>query len=208
MPEEAGGRGAAREDAILRATLTLLARDGYDQMTIDAVAAQARASKATIYRRWPGKAALVVAAVRRHGGQPEPEVPDTGDLRADLLAVLTAMRASLKGQDAALLLGLLAAMRRDAALAEAVRDQVTVVKRGLFDEIIRRAAARGDVSENADAAMLAEVSSAVLFSRLLVTGQGFDDRFAEHFADTVLLPIATSETTATSAKERSRTPSS
>lgn len=190
MAEAVGGRGAAREEAILRATLTLLARDGYDQMTIDAVAAEARSSKATIYRRWPGKAALVVAAVRRYGGQPEPEAPDTGDLREDLLAVLTAMRDSLQGQDAALLLGLLAAMRRDAALAKAVRDQVVVVKHGLFYEIIRRAAACGDVPVEADAAMLAEVSSAVLLSRLLVTGQGFDDRFAEHFTDTVLLPIA------------------
>lgn len=192
MAEAAGGRGAAREEAILRAALTLLARDGYDQMTIDAVAAQARASKATIYRRWPGKAALVVAAVRRYGGQPEPEAPDTGDLRSDLLAVLTAMRASLEGQDAALLLGLLAAMRRDAELAGAVRDQVVGVKHGLFDAITRRAAARGDIPSKADikSTMLAEVSSAVLLSRLLVTGQGFDDRFAEHFTDTVLLPVA------------------
>ena len=61
-----GGRGATRETAILQATLELLAESGYDQLTIDAVAARARCSKATIYRRWPGKAALVITAVRRH----------------------------------------------------------------------------------------------------------------------------------------------
>ena len=77
MEDAAGGRGAAREEAILLATLKLLAESGYDQMTVDAVAAEAHSSKATIYRRWPGKAALVVAAVRRYGGQPEPEAPDS-----------------------------------------------------------------------------------------------------------------------------------
>ena len=50
-----GSRGAVREDAILRATLELLAESGYDQLTIDAVAARARCSKATIYRRWPDR---------------------------------------------------------------------------------------------------------------------------------------------------------
>jgi AcrR family transcriptional regulator len=64
----AGTRGAAREEAILLATLELLGEAGYDRMTMDAVAARARASKATIYRRWPDKAGLVVAAVRRHAG--------------------------------------------------------------------------------------------------------------------------------------------
>jgi AcrR family transcriptional regulator len=97
-----GGRGATRETAILRATLELLGESGYDQMTIDAVAARARCSKATIYRRWPDKAALVVTAVRRHAGQPAAATaPDTGSLRSDPQAALKAMRSSLSGQDAA-----------------------------------------------------------------------------------------------------------
>jgi AcrR family transcriptional regulator len=87
----AEGRGAAREDAILLATLDLLVESGYDQLTMDAVAGRARCSKATIYRRWPGKAELVVTAVRRHAGDPAPAVPDTGTLRGGLLAALAAM---------------------------------------------------------------------------------------------------------------------
>ncbi|WP_297546447.1 helix-turn-helix domain-containing protein [Amycolatopsis sp.] len=63
-------RGEQREDAILLAVLELLAEVGYDQMTMDGVAARAHASKATIYRRWPGKAELVVTAVKRHSGSP------------------------------------------------------------------------------------------------------------------------------------------
>jgi AcrR family transcriptional regulator len=177
-----------RETAILRATLELLAESGYDQLTIDAVAARARCSKATIYRRWPGKAALVSTAIRRHAGQPAAAVPDTGGLRSDLQAALGIMRASLSGQDAALILGLLSAMHRDPELAGAVREQVLDVKREVFDAVIARAAARGNIPATADGALLAEISSAVLLSRLLVTGEPLDDAFTQHLVDAVLLP--------------------
>jgi len=183
-----GGRGAARETAILRAALELLAESGYDQLTIDAVAARARSSKATIYRRWPDKAALVVTAVRRHAGQPAVAAPDTGGLRSDLQAALQLMRTSLSGQDAALILGLLSAMHRDPELAGAVREQVLRAKREVFDAVITRAAARGDVPATTDSALLAEICSAVLFSRLLVTGEPLDDAFTQHLVDAVLLP--------------------
>ena len=183
-----GSRGAVREDAILRATLELLAESGYDQLTIDAVAARARCSKATIYRRWPGKAALVSTAIRRRAGQPAAAVPDTGSLRSDLQAALRIMRSSLSGQDAALILGLLSAMHRDPELAGAVREQVLDVKREVFDAVIARAAARGDIPATADGALLAEISSAVLLSRLLVTGDPLDDAFTQHLVDAVLLP--------------------
>ena len=185
-----GGRGATREIAILRATLELLAESGYDQMTIDGVAARARCSKATIYRRWPDKAALVVAAVRRHAGEPAAAAaaPDTGSLRSDLQAALQAMRSSLSDQDAALILGLLGAMHHNPELAAVVREQVLEAKREVFGAVIARAAARGDVPAATDAALLAEICSAVLFSRLLVTGEPLDDDFTEHLVDAVLLP--------------------
>ena len=184
-----GTRGAMRETAILRATLELLAESGYDQLTIDAVAARARCSKATIYRRWPtGKAALVITAVRRYAGQPATAAPDTGSLRSDLLAAIQVMRSSLSGQDAALILGLLIAMHRDPELASAVREQVVEAKREVFGAVIARAAARGDIPATTDAALLAEISSAVLFSRLLVTGEPLDDAFSRHLVDAVLLP--------------------
>ncbi len=185
-----GGRGATREAAILRATLELLAESGYDQMTIEGVAARARSSKATIYRRWPDKAALVVAAVRRHAGQPAAAAaaPDTGSLRSDLQAALQAMRSSLSGQDAALILGLLGAMHHNPELAAVVREQVLEAKREVFGVVIARAAARGEVPVATNAALLAEICSAVLFSRLLVTGEPLDDVFTQHLVDAVLLP--------------------
>ena len=73
-----------REAEILEATLEVLAEVGYDRLTMDAVAARAKASKATLYRRWNDKASLVVDAllVVKHTA----ETPDTGTLRGDLIA--------------------------------------------------------------------------------------------------------------------------
>jgi AcrR family transcriptional regulator len=168
-------RGEVREEAILVATLELLAEVGYDRMTMDGVAARARSSKATIYRRWPGKPELVVAAVKRYAASPAAAPAESGGLREDLLAVLLAMRSSLTGQDAALILGLMIAMRRNAELAAAVRSQVLIDKGEAFGAVIARAVARGELPATVDHALFVEISSAMLFSRLFVTGEPLDD---------------------------------
>jgi AcrR family transcriptional regulator len=182
-------RGEVREEAILLATLELLAEVGYDRMTMDAVAARARSSKATIYRRWSGKPELVVSAVKRHTASPAATPTESGDLRQDLLAVLQAMRSSLTGQDAALILGLMIAMRRDAELAAAVRSQVVTDKGEAFGAVIARAVARGELPATVDHALFVEISSAMLFSRLFVTGEPLDDAYIHHLVDAVLLPL-------------------
>jgi AcrR family transcriptional regulator len=182
-------RGEVREEAILRATLELLAEAGYDQLTIDGVAARAHCSKATIYRRWQGKAELVTAAVRRHSAPPPEPAPGTGSLREDLLASLEAMRSSLAGQDTALILGLMTAMRHDRELAAMVREQVLDTKREVFGAAVARAVARGELPAGADHTLLAEISSAMLLSRLLVTGEPLDAAFAQQLVDDVLLPL-------------------
>ncbi|MEV8632134.1 TetR/AcrR family transcriptional regulator [Streptosporangium sp. NPDC051023] len=182
-------RGEIREEAILLAAMSLLSEVGYDQLTIEAIAERAHASKATIYRRWPGKADLVGTAIRRYAGTPVAAPPDTTNLRDDLVAVLLALRASLTGQDSALILGLLAAMRRDSDLAQTVRRHVLDHKRDVFAAVMARAAARGEVPQTIDHALLAEISSAALLSRLLVTGEPLDDPFLHTLVDAVLLPM-------------------
>jgi AcrR family transcriptional regulator len=182
-------RGDVREEAILRATLELLAEAGYDQMTMDAVATRAKASKATIYRRWQGKADLVVTAVQRHAARGGDRLPDTGSLRGDLLATLGAMRETLVGQDASLVLGLMMAMRRDAALADAVRAHLVDVKGEAFRIVLDRAVARGELAASTTHGMLAEIGSAMLFSRLFLTGGPVDDAFINSLVDEVLLPL-------------------
>ena len=184
-------RAQVREEAILLAAMALLGEVGYDRMSVDAVAERAHASKATIYRRWPGKAELVGEAIRRYAGRELAAPAETGSLREDLLAVLRIQRASLAGQDADLILGLLSAMRHDPDLAQIVRRHVLDHKREVFATVLTRAADRGDIPDSADYALLAEISSAVLFSRLLITDEPLDDDFLAGLVDVVLLPALT-----------------
>jgi AcrR family transcriptional regulator len=187
--EGTGTRGRARQDAILLAAVQLLAEVGYDRMTMDAVADRARASKATIYRRWPGKPELVVAALEQLAPPAATALPDTGSLRADLVAVLDGMRAGLMAQDAAVVLGLLTAMRNEPRLADVVRQRFLDVKGAAFDAVLARAVAAGTLAPTTDRALLAEVGSALLFSRLFITGAPLDTAVVEHLVAAVLLPL-------------------
>ncbi|MFB9831909.1 TetR/AcrR family transcriptional regulator [Actinoallomurus acaciae] len=189
MKNDDTARGEAREEAILAATLELLTEVGYDRMTMDAIATRARASKATIYRRWSGKADMVVAAVERRAGQGMAVQADPGDLRADLLGTLRAMRDGLTEQDAGLLLGLMTAMHHDDELARTVRARMVDDKRQAFDPVLDRAHARGELPADIDRTLLAELCSAMLFSRAFVTGEPQDDAFLAELVDRVLMPL-------------------
>jgi AcrR family transcriptional regulator len=183
------GRGEAREEAILAATLELLAEVGYDRMRMDAVAVRAKASKATIYRRWSGKADLVVTALSRHAGKRMTEQPDPGNLRDDLLGTLRTMRDSVTGQAAGLLFGLLTAMHHDEDLAGIVRTRMVDDKRQAFGPAIDRAIGRGELPAGTERALIAEISSAMLFSRAFVTDEPLDDAFLTGLVDNALLPL-------------------
>ncbi len=181
-------RSAAREFAICDAALALLGEVGYDRMSMDAVAARARASKATIYRRWPGKRELVLDAVRtRVADIVEP--PDTGSLRGDIIATLRVMADGIGGQDAALMAGVLRAMRSTPELADCVRTQVLEQKRYIGQVLVERAVARGELPTDADPDVWHEVAPALMFFRILVTDGPVDDAFLTHVADDVLVPL-------------------
>src|SRR3954453_18015238 len=104
-------RGESRESAILCAAFELLAEIGYERLTMDAVAIRARASKATIYRRWPGKAELVAAALRLCAGNDTMPIAESDSLRGDLIAMLRALRDKFQRSDRALFSGLIRAMQ-------------------------------------------------------------------------------------------------
>jgi len=174
-------RGAAREQAILVAVVALLGEVGYEAMTMDAVAARARSSKTTMYRRWRGKPELVRAAIDSHVSGRVLAAGDTGSLRGDLHAVMRAMRDHLTPDFMAMTGGLVQAMKHDPALAAGLRtlfaDQDAVAA-----EIVGRAVARGELPAAA-AARLAplvhEVIEATVLRRMLF-GAGLDDDFGRH----------------------------
>ena len=155
---------------------------------MDGIAARARSSKATIYRRWSSKGALVAAAVRCRSGE-YPALPDTGSLRGDLLATLEEMSKQMDDSDLGLLTGIFAAMRTDPDLAEAIREQIFNGKTELVAPMFQRAAARGERCRDDAHFLFHEIAPSMVIFRLTVTSLPIDTEFLEHLVDDVLLPV-------------------
>lgn len=186
-PTRSPGRpvNAAIDEQLLRATQDLLIEEGYERLTMDAVARRCGASKATIYRRWPGKTALVVAAATALFTTPD--VPDTGDLREDLLACGRAYVQD-RGRNAQVLAAVVTASQHDPALRTASRDALGAPYGGLFESVLSRAVDRGSVPEGVDVETLADVFPAVAYQRVAAQGRLLVDEDVVRVVDGVLLP--------------------
>jgi AcrR family transcriptional regulator len=188
-------RDESRDAAILAATLEVLGEVGYDLLTIEAVATRAKASKATVYRRWSGKAALVVEAIKSTGpqagpdGQPPCYWPDTGSLREDLLAGAREFVARLNSEQGELLCSVMTAQLRDPELAATMRATSYEDKRRSCRLLAERAIARGELTSTAGVDTFVEVLPAMMFNRLLLSGQPLDEEFVVHVVDDVALPL-------------------
>ena len=182
-------RDELREQAILDAAIELLTEVGYDRFSIDTLASRARASKATIYRRWRNKAEIVAEAVRRRAGDGGGCSPDTGSLRGDLLAFLEMVASSKAPEDAAFVAGLVRAMRVDPELNELMHCHVIGRKRVETLAIVERAVARGELVSASTATVTVEVLQAMLLGRLVVDGAPLDETFLLHVVDDIALPL-------------------
>jgi AcrR family transcriptional regulator len=178
----------AREGQILGAVLTLLQKVGYDQLTMDAVARESRASKATLYRRWTSKADLVVDAVCRAKGLPTPQDVNTGDLRADLVTMACAAGGLLDRVPASVTASLVTALHRDPELSAVFQDRFLGPRRHLARGILNRALARGDLGAGADPELLADILPAMVMHRVLVLGVPVGPVEIEQIIDHVVLP--------------------
>jgi AcrR family transcriptional regulator len=185
-------RGQAREQAILDAALELLAEIGYERVTMDAVASRAKASKATIYRKWPGKAELVAAALICHAKGEILDVPDSGTVRGDLLLVMEAMSSSFAGVDGPSVLGLVEAIRCDATLRDLVRGQIEWKTTHVGQLLASRATERGEQAAAADISSALGLAFSHLFIATLLNGSPPDDDARTGFVDTVLMPLINS----------------
>jgi AcrR family transcriptional regulator len=158
---------------------------------MDAVAARAKASKATIYRRWPGKPQMVADALRRHKFEVAPPV-DTGTLRGDLLAMVHAT-AEICITDLSLMLAVVFATQSNPELARLMRENVMPAARMQSDGIIDRAVARGEIAPAEDKIreLFHGLAPSLLMSRLAADNLPIDDEFVECVVDHVLLPVLT-----------------
>ncbi|HQR26630.1 MAG TPA: TetR/AcrR family transcriptional regulator [Nocardioides sp.] len=176
-----------REHEILSAALAVLAEVGYDRLTMDAVAARARASKATLYRRWNGKVELVIDALLTLK-QP-PESPDTGTLRGDLLAAACST-GGLTEDTLAPMAGVLTALVSDEEFATAFRREVIAPRTDLTRQAFERARERGELRDGVDLDLLAPALAALVLHRLYVLGTPPDETVLTALIDQIILPAA------------------
>ncbi|MGS0688454.1 TetR/AcrR family transcriptional regulator [Nakamurella sp. GG22] len=181
-------RGAALHDAILEATLAEIAEKGYAALTMEQVADRAGASKASLYRRWPDVTQLALAAA--YHAMPQPAgVPDTGNLRADLLAVLRQVRDQLAGAAGLAIRGVLGAGLRDPAVAAQVRTRSRGNTTAMMREIVTRAQARGECDPAAVSERRLEAGPALLRQRFIFGDGVIDDAYLREVVDEVILPL-------------------
>src|SRR6516225_7929721 len=188
------GRGRPRsveaDRAILAATVDLLASRGLAAMSIEEVAARAGVGKATIYRRWPSKGLLALDAFVASFREQQP-LPDTGTLRGDLIAALTAwVRAVTRTPMGPMLTGLIAEAQHDPELRRAWRDRVLEPLRGQHRIMLDRAIARGEIAASVDRDVVLDLFFGAAEHRLLLGHLPMTGEFIAEVVDVILAGLA------------------
>jgi AcrR family transcriptional regulator len=178
-------RSLACDQAILRAALDEYAERGYEGLSVDAVAARAGVSKATIYRRYQGKTDLVMAAAKGVVYD-EWEPPSGDDLRSDLRALLDHLRTVMFGTTAGRAARMVVAdSLSHPDLADAFHGLVAQ-RRALTRGIIEDAVERGELAPHVDAEVVTDMLAGSVFYRLFISGDPVDDAFLDTVVDTAL----------------------
>jgi AcrR family transcriptional regulator len=178
-----------RERELLAATLRLLQKRGYSGLTLDAVAATARASKSTVYRRWPTKAELVLAALIE-GVRRMTVVPETGSLRGDLLQIGVEIYEQASTH-AATMRAVLVEVSRNPALNDVIQQQFLEQKRPLIDHVLNRAVERGEIEVVAITDDLWDLLPGYLIYRSIWAIRPTTRRTVQDLVDHVIIPSLT-----------------
>ncbi|HEX5407199.1 MAG TPA: TetR/AcrR family transcriptional regulator [Pseudonocardiaceae bacterium] len=181
-------RGEELEHAILTAALAELTEVGYSALTMERVAIRARTSKAALYRRWAGRAELVLDACKLQSTS-DVDVPDTGALRSDVIALLRQMSAKMASPLGGILRGLLAEMTRDPEFAKLIRDRFHTVGPATIRVILERAVERGEVAAAILDSRRATVATDLLRNQFLLFGAPISDDVIVEIVDDVYLPL-------------------
>jgi AcrR family transcriptional regulator len=185
-----GASLTSREKELLTVTLQVLSETGYDKLTVDQVVARAHASKTTVYRRWPSKAELVRAAFAHRTRGEFAIPPDTGTLRGDLLA-LAEMIARVAGEYGRVIAGILAAGERSPRLRDLLAKDMYDERRDQVQGVLRRAATRGEIAQEAITDHLWDVLPAYILFRALLDERPVPPATLRALIDGVLLPSLT-----------------
>ncbi|GAB3837869.1 TetR/AcrR family transcriptional regulator [Micromonospora andamanensis] len=183
-------RGEELEQAILHAAAEELRESGYPGMTMDRVAARAGTNKNAIYRRWPHRAALGIAAYRHLSDVAMPN-PDTGTLRGDALEMLRQANETWSSPHGAVLRSLLAAAADDPTLLDLMRERsgADTMDRAWLS-LLERAVARGEAPPTAVHQRVAATPMMLLRAEYAMRGiPSVADEVLIDIVDEVFLPL-------------------
>jgi AcrR family transcriptional regulator len=182
-------RGEALEEAILRAAIEELAEVGYTAASMERIAIRARTSKAALYRRWSGRPDLIIDAYFRFAAS-DVDVPDTGSLRTDVIALLRTTANRATPATLHLLFGVMADAGTNEELKTKIRERLASMKpkqmRGILERAEARGEARGDLPERLRTLPLDLLRNEIL---QYAGGSNVPDEVIEEIVDVVFLPL-------------------
>lgn len=178
-----------REEELYGAVLDLLREVGYEALTMDAVAARTRSSKATLYRQWQCKPTLVAAALR-HDKSAALESVDTGSLRGDLHEIARRVSQGSRRKDSVLVRALGHAVRCNQELADALHDAMIKREVEIIRQMVERAVQRGEMApDNPAVEFLPHLIAGAVFARPIIERVDADLSYLERYVDVVVLPL-------------------
>jgi AcrR family transcriptional regulator len=184
-------RGAKLEAAILEAAWDELTEVGYTALTMEGVAARAKTSRAVLYRRWPNRPELVVAALGHHTAVAPIGMPDTGTLRGDLLALLRHMSAHV-GEVAGVFSFLIADYFQQEGLSPAVlRERAVAGAPSEMALILERAAERGEIDPARLSPRIRSLPVDLVRHDLIMNQEPVPDSTLVEIVDKIFLPLVT-----------------
>ncbi|MBP2473947.1 AcrR family transcriptional regulator [Crossiella equi] len=176
-----------RYQEVMAAARAVLAEVGYERFNMDLVAKRAQASKATLYQRWPSKAALIIEAI--HVNQTRPDCPDTGSLVEDFRVMGYWAAAHSNDEARGLVIALLEGSRRDAELARLYAERMQQSGPDLAELVVERAAARGELRQGVDREVLRDLVGALYLFQLLVRGTAPTKEMIDRISDGLIKPL-------------------
>jgi AcrR family transcriptional regulator len=190
-PRRGRPRSERARQAILRAVSELVLERDLSEISMDAVAERAGASKATIYRWWTSKELLVLDALRSEWDTAKPELTDTGSLAGDLRALIIPWTRELVTKPyGRVIASLVASAQADPQFAEEYRTRFVGPRREHARSAFHRAIERGEIPRDTDVEAALDLLYGPIYHRLLHTHAAVTDRFASTILEYVVAAVS------------------
>lgn len=171
--------------AILRSTLRLLQETGFPDLSIEAIAADADVGKATVYRWWPNKAALVADAFSSSADE-ELRFPNTGSVRDDVSTQMKHLVRVLRGRRGRIVAALIGGGQSDPELIQAFRDRFMMPRRQEAYQTLRRGISRGELPTDLDLDLTLDTLYGALYMRFLIRHSGLTEEYVDEVVGLVM----------------------